>query len=350
MEKKLGELTFKEINQQPEVFKGVSDDIENICGKVKDIFENFKPEEIIFVGCGTSHYLAQSAVSIFSHYNNIPARAAVASEIFLNGDSYFKGQRVLMVPITRASSTTEVRMAIKAAKSRPNVATLAVTCDIGSAEINDYYLLSPKAEDKSVVMTSTYTSMLYLILVMSLCLAGKEEELNKIKAYPEISASFMDRVNEQVKAIVDENKDIKLFICLGQGSMYGVANEAMLKIKEMTISNSEAYHSLEYRHGPISLVEKDVFTLLFVTENAKEYELKLAKEIKELGGKVAIICSNADEKTNSVGDYVIELKDSLDDYLRTPLSIIPVQLLALHFASSKGMDVDSPRNLSRAIV
>lgn len=350
MKSKLGEITLKEINQQPDSFQGVITNISEICSKVKRIFIEHEPEKVIFMGCGTSYYLAQSALSIFSKYNEIPAQAVVSSEIIFNGEQYIKNKKVLLIPITRDSKTTEVRRALEVARNKKNVISMAVTCDLGSAEINDYFLFSPKAEEKSIVMTSSFSSMLYIILVISLCLAGKNKEIEKIKQYPFICENLLKRVNRQTEKIVEENKNINLFIFLGQGSMYGIACEAMLKIKEMCISNSEAYHSLEFRHGPISLLKPGTFITLFITKKAINYELQLVETIKNLGAKAAIVCGKKNKAISENSDYVLETTDLLDDYLRTPLNIIPIHCLSYHYSISKGIDVDKPRNLNRAVI
>lgn len=349
MKGKIGERTLREINQQPDSFRGVITNISEICSKVKSIFAEHKPEKIIFMGCGTSYYLAQSASFIFSKYNEIPTQAVPSSEMIFNSEQYIRNKKVLLIPIMRDSSTTEVRRALEVARNKKNVISMAVTCDLGSAEITDYFIFSPKAEEKSIVMTSSFSSMLYIILVISLCLAGKNKEIEKIKQYPFICENLLKRVNKQTEKIIEENKSINLFVFLGHGSMYGIACEAMLKIKEMCISNSEAYHSLEYRHGPISLLKPGTFITIFITEKAINYELQLIETVKELGAKVAIVCGQKNKAIDEKADYVLETTDLLDDYLRTPLNIIPIHYLSYYYSISKGIDVDKPRNLNRAV-
>lgn len=350
MEKQLGQHTIKEIFEQGEAFRGVVETLDTITATIKKAFCEVNPDEVIFTGCGTSLYLAQTSAAIFSKYNDITAKAVPCSELYLTPELYVKGKRSLVIPITRRSDTTEVKMAINRVRLLDNVKTLAVTCDENSKEYNDYYILSPKAKEKSIVMTKSFTSMVFMNQILALTVAVKEELVNKLVSMPENCSKVMDNINDICKQIIEENNDINLYITLGQGSLYGIANESMNKIKEMAISNSEAYYSLEYRHGPMALVDDKTLITQYITEECEELEAALMEEMKEYGGRIFIIGDKLTNKTKKCADYYIELDCGYNADLITPLVAISGQLLGYYCAISKGLDLDSPRNLSQAII
>lgn len=350
MGKKLGEYTIKEILEQGEAFQGVIETFDEITETVKKAFSEVDPDEVIFTGCGTSLYLAQTSASVFSKYNDITAKAVPCSELYLAPKTYIKGNRCLVIPITRRSDTTEVKMAINKVRSMDNVKTLAVTCDENSKEYNDYYILSPKAGENSIVMTKSFTSMIFMNLILAFTVAGEQEMLDKLKQMPENYSKVITVINDTCKKIIDDNEDLNLYVTLGQGSLYGIANESMNKIKEMAISNSEAYYSLEYRHGPMALVDDKTLITQYITEECEELEATLMKEMKEYGAKTFIIGDRLTNETKNYADYYIELDCGYNADLIAPLVAISGQLLGYYCAVSKGLDLDSPRNLSQAII
>ncbi|MEG0214878.1 MAG: SIS domain-containing protein, partial [Hungatella sp.] len=159
MAKKNSEITYREIYQQPESFAAINQTLGDIYAVLDQVFaESY--DELIFTGCGTSLYLAQAAAHAFSTYNTIPAKAMCCSELYYFPETYVKGRKVLILPITRKSYTTEVRMAIDQVRSYPDVKTLAITCDPDSSLYNDYVTLSPDTAEDSVIMTRSFTSMI----------------------------------------------------------------------------------------------------------------------------------------------------------------------------------------------
>ena len=253
--KKNSELTYKEMYRQPASFQAVNDTLEDIFKTLdKVFFSEKKYDELIFTGCGTSLYLAQASAAAFSTYTGIPSKGVPCSELYYFPETYVKeGRNVLILPITRKSYTTEVRMAIDKVRTYPQVTTLAITCDKDSEKYNDYYILSPDTAEDSVIMTRSFTSMLYMAVIMAMYVGGKKDEIAAMKDYAPYSEKVLKEMDELSTKIMNEHKNLNLYIILGQGIYYGVANECMNKMKEMGLSNSEGYYDLEYRHGPMKI-------------------------------------------------------------------------------------------------
>jgi glucosamine--fructose-6-phosphate aminotransferase (isomerizing) len=168
--------------------------------------------------------------------------------------------------------------------------------------------------------------------------------LKELKSLPEIGKRIIGNLRERVKGV--PFKRYKQFVFLGSGPFYGIACESMLKMKEMAIVPSDSYHSLEFRHGPKSILGEDVLVSIFLSDTARECEEVLISEIKQLGGSVLVVCEKADSSLAESSDYLIEIESNLGDFSRSVILLPVAQLLAFYKAVSKNIDVDSPRNLT----
>ena len=346
---KNSELTYKEIYGQPVSFQAVNDTLDTIFKTLDEVFAE-KYDEVIFTGCGTSLYLAQASAHAFSTCTGISAKGMCCSELYYFPETYVgNGKKVLVVPMTRKSYTTEVRMAIDKVRSYPGVKSLAITCDADSSKYNDYMLLSPETPEDSVIMTRSFTSMIYLAVVMSYYVGGKKEKIAQLKDYAANAESFLKATDEMAKKIVAEHPECNLFITLGQGINYGIANECMNKMKEMSLSNSEAYYTLEYRHGPMSLVDDKTLIILLGNEDTVDGDAKLLTQMKEYGAKVLAIGNNASKDFTDV-DYTLDMPYGYDSLQNAPIIGYIGQLIGYYVAELKNLNADSPRHLTQAIV
>ena len=346
---KNSELTYKEIYGQPVSFQAVNDTLDTIFKTLAEVFAE-KYDKVIFTGCGTSLYLAQASAHAFSTCTGISAKGMCCSELYYFPETYVgNGKKVLVVPMTRKSYTTEVRMAIDKVRSYPGVKSLAITCDPDSSKYNDYMLLSPETPEDSVIMTRSFTSMIYLAVVMSYYVGGKKEKIEQLKDYAANAESFLKATDEMAKKIVAEHPECNLFITLGQGINYGIANECMNKMKEMSLSNSEAYYTLEYRHGPMSLVDDKTLIILLGNENTVDGDAKLLTQMKGYGAKVLAIGNNASKDFTDV-DYTLDMPYGYDSLQNAPIIGFIGQLIGYYVAELKNLNADSPRHLTQAIV
>ena len=346
---KNSELTYKEIYGQPVSFQAVNDTLDTIFKTLDEVFAE-KYDEVIFAGCGTSLYLAQASAHAFATCTGISAKGMCCSELYYFPETYVgHGKKVLVVPMTRKSYTTEVRMAIDKVRSYPGVKSLAITCDPDSSKYNDYMLLSPETPEDSVIMTRSFTSMIYLAVVMSYYVGGKKEKIDQLKDYAANAEAFLKATDEMAKKIVAEHPECNLFITLGQGINYGIACECMNKMKEMSLSNSEAYYTLEYRHGPMSLVDDKTMIILLGNDETVDGDAKLLTQMKEYGAKVLAIGNHASKDFTDV-DYTLDMPYGYDSLQNAPIIGYIGQLIGYYVAELKNLNADSPRHLTQAIV
>lgn len=343
-------VTYKEIFEQPQAFLSVNSNLKKIQETIRNVFAKRNIKKVIFTGCGTSLYLAQTSAALFSHYNKIKAQAVPCSELIFHPELYIDDSETLVCPITRKSITTEVRMAINRVHDFKNVESLAITCCEGSSEYNEDFILSDNADEKSIVMTKSFTSMVYLAAIMAMTVAEQNDELEEMTTkIPDLAIKLLEDLDNLSKKVIAEHPEINLLITLGQGVNYGISNECMNKEKEMSLSNSESYYTLEYRHGPMSLVDKNTLLVLLASQDCKDYERNMIEEMKRNGG-IVLIVGEKDSNDWSFADYTYFTETGLNDYQLSPVTGIIGQLLGYYVALSKGLNLDAPRHLSQAIV
>ena len=144
-----------------------------------------------------------------------------------------------------------------------------------------------------------------------------------------------------------EDMALQRFFFLGSGPNYGLACETMLKMKEMSLSYSEAYHFLEFRHGPKSMVDESSLVVGLISEGAREQEVAVLKEMQGLG---ATILALADYEFG-LEDFahVVAFKSGTSDWARGVLYLPVLQLMAYYRALAKGLNPDRPTHLDAVV-
>ena len=210
-------------------------------------------------------------------------------------------------------------------------------------------ILSPETPEDSVIMTRSFTSMIYLSVILAFYAGGKKEKIQAMKDYAAQSEEFLKETDKLAKRIVSEHPELNLYITLGQGIYYGIANECMNKMKEMSLSNSEAYYTLEYRHGPMSLVDDKTMIILLANEATTDGDAKLLTQMKEYGAVTLAIGNTASEDFKDA-DYTLDMNYGYDSLQNAAMIGFIGQLMGYYMAEQKGLNADTPRHLSQAIV
>jgi glucosamine--fructose-6-phosphate aminotransferase (isomerizing) len=307
--------------------------------------------EWLFTGCGTSYYIALSAAASFTSITGMPARAVPASEILFFPDLVLgKHHTVVPVLISRSGRTTEVVRAAQYLERERGIRTIAVTCYEHEqlAQSCTLPIVLEAAAEKSTVMTRSFSSMLLALQFLAASIADKGPLLEELRLLPALCAEMFDRVPGLVRDFVSSN-DLENYSFLGQGPFFGIANEAMLKVMESSCSYAEVFHSLEFRHGPKSIVNPRSLVGLFLSDDAYAAELDLLEEMKALGATTMAVTAKATARVRAATDLLIETPTA-SQYSRLAACALPGQLLGLYAGLKKGLDPDSPRNLSQVVI
>jgi glucosamine--fructose-6-phosphate aminotransferase (isomerizing) len=174
----------------------------------------------------------------------------------------------------------------------------------------------------------------------------------------EVLVREMLRLPEQVEAAIGSSDEIEKltrrwsgvrdYFFLGRSGDFPVAMEGALKLKEIAYVRAEGYAAGEMKHGPIALIEKGVVVVGVVTDShVRTKTLSNMEEMKARGGTIVLVAEEGDD-VGSVADHVIRVPAG-PDLLCTVTAVVPLQLLAYHVATGRGMDVDKPRNLAKTV-
>jgi glutamine---fructose-6-phosphate transaminase (isomerizing) len=175
------------------------------------------------------------------------------------------------------------------------------------------------------------------------------EHTHALRHVPQMLASFLnkDKDIEQIGREIAEAQDV---LYLGRGSLYPMALEGALKLKEISYIHAEGYAAGEMKHGPIALID-DTVPIVVLAPNDKLLE-KTASNVQETvarGGKVLLFTDNKGaQKLSSIAKWVVTM-DEIHSFVAPIVYALPIQLLAYHTAVAKGTDVDQPRNLAKSV-
>jgi glucosamine--fructose-6-phosphate aminotransferase (isomerizing) len=344
-----GVHTIAEILSEPQTWKQcVSELLES--GQLLTLNQKLsKNVEWVFVGCGSSFYLAQIAASTWSILNGSPARAIPASEILLFPELFPVPCQPVF--ISRSGRTSEIVDAARFAEGELGIQSLAITCGIGTPleEICSHLIRLSAADEKSTVMTRSFTSMLLASQALAAERAERKDFLAGLLALPGQIGPRLNDMQATIRSLVDK-RTYADYVFLGQGPFFGVAQESMLKVKEMSCSYAQAFHTLEFRHGPKAIVSPETLITFFLSESGFPEEVSVLEEIKELGGATFVVSNSTNAAIRGSADYLIELSLDVPEAARAAAAVVAGQLLGFYTGMRKGFDPDQPRNLSRVVM
>ncbi len=343
--------TYREIIRQQKGWTKVLQYLEGEKTEFEAMIEAYKNRVWVFTGCGSSYYLAQTASSIFSSLTGIRSRALPASEILIFSDQIFSpADEYLFIPISRSGTTTEVVKAAQKVRNELKSPTLAVSCDSKSrlSLESDLLLTLPFEPEKSVVMTGSFTTMLIGITYMASLFSASPHIKDKIRTVAESSLKLMNESEDLVSKIA-KVFTVEEFVFLGQGPYWGIANEAALKMQEMTLSVSQSFHSLEYRHGPISTANEKSLVTILLCQAARNYGMPLVRDLKQLNARVFVLGEITSDMNCNHVDFHLKNPSGFGDILSSFLYMPILQLLAYHRAIAKNINPDQPRNLTAVV-
>jgi glucosamine--fructose-6-phosphate aminotransferase (isomerizing) len=344
--------TYKEILSQGDVWQSVLQELKQNTSGERMLRSNNRKTSWLFVGCGTSFYLADAAATSWTLLTGEPARAVPGSEILLYPAlTRSEVTNSHAIVISRSGRTSEAVRAAHVLRKEMQIPTIGVTCAEKSeleAEC-DSTLVLKAADEKSTVMTRSFTSMLISLQWMAARRAGNAEFCNSLEVMATQFATRIRSLTEQIEAFVDRNS-FEDYVFLGQGPFHGIAREAALKVMEMSCSYSQSFHTLEFRHGPKAIVTPHTALTFFLSQTGQQSEVEVLEEMKELGGVTVAVCNRANEDIRRASDLVLELNLPGDELTQLASHIVPAQLMGFFTGVGKGLNPDQPKNLTRVVV
>jgi glucosamine--fructose-6-phosphate aminotransferase (isomerizing) len=317
--------------------------------------EMHQVNRIILIACGTASYASLVGKYAFERLAGIPTTVEVASE-FRYSDPIID-KHTLVFGVSQSGETADTLAALREAK-RKGAFVRGVVNVVGStmARETDGGTYIHAGPELAVASTKAYTNMIAVLLMYALQF-GRTRRVTPatgerlIKALQEAPAKMAQalKLSDTMKQLAEKYKNYPNFLYLGRGSLYPVALEGSLKLKEISYIHSEAYPGGEMKHGPIALLSPDFPVVAILTKN-QLYD-KMRSNIEEIRARKApliVIATEGDEAVRELADDVVYIPPTME--LVEPLvATIPLQLFAYHMAVALGRDVDRPRNLAKSV-
>lgn len=296
--------------------------------------------QVVFTGCGSTYYLSLVAAALYQELTGCTARAIAGGELLLNPQTVLTDGKTLLVAVSRSGTTTETVKAVEKfkAEKRGEVVVISNYDEMLSRLANVNIVIS-KGQEESIAQTRSFASMFVAASTFCARMSGREDLVELMGRLPEVGDSLIKNYEAFAKEI-GENLDFDRFYYLGSGIRYGLACEANLKMKEMTLTHSEPFHFLEFRHGPMSMVNENALLVGLLSDANRIHEVKVLSEMKTLGARVATL----GEKE---ADVVFE--SGIPESIRGVLYLPVLQQMAFYRSIAKGLNPDRPNNLTAVV-
>lgn len=316
-----------------------------------------KITKLNLIACGTSYYAALTARYWFESYAGLPVEVEMASEFRYRDVVQTKGELNLF--ISQSGETLDTLMALRHCKEN-GFATAAIVnvADSTMTRESGEIFLTHAGVEIGVASTKAYTCQLSVLAALAVA-AGKargvlsqSQEAEMVDALSHLPSRLAEVLyhDEAIQALAPILSKAKNVLYLGRGSLYPVALEGALKLKEISYIHAEGYPAGEMKHGPIALIEEGVpVVILAPTTGVHKKTLSNMQEAYARAARIILVSDEkgiAGHKTEAFA--AIEIPDVPDIGLAI-LYAIPVQLIAYHTAVAKGTNVDQPRNLAKSV-
>ena len=357
----------KEIFEQPQSVKNtlegrVIEDkllVSSFGHQAEEIFKTIKQLQII--ACGTSYHAGLVAKYWVEDILQLPCQVEVASEYRYRNPVIQTD--TLFVTISQSGETADTLAALKQVKQLKgdkNIPTLSI-CNVPESSLtreSDLIFLTLAGPEIGVASTKAFTTQLVSLALLVTAL-GKvkniisERQEQKIVAglqkLPNLIQSALEN-EEIIKNMAKSFADKHNALFLGRGTMYPIAMEGALKLKEISYIHAEAYPAGELKHGPLALIDENtpVIAIAPLDDTLEKLKANL-QEVSARGGKMIVF---EDEQSNisSEKDFTVIKATTNVGRITAPITFnIALQLLSYHVALIKGTDVDQPRNLAKSV-
>jgi glucosamine--fructose-6-phosphate aminotransferase (isomerizing) len=313
-------------------------------------------EKIYITACGTAAYAGMVGKILIERIARIPCELVIGSE-FRYQDPIIPKNTVVLA-ISQSGETADTLAAME--EGRRKGATLwSIVNAIGTQAMRlaDGFISMQSGPEIGVASTKAFTAPLvdqYMLAVLLAELRGSLDEqtrhqlVSDLRLIPALAGQALSHEAE-VEAVADALKDVRDCLYLGRGINMPIAYEGALKLKEISYIHAEGYPAGEMKHGPIALIDKNMPVVALTPKDPwREKMISQIQQAKARGGTVIAVATEGDELVLSQADRVLWVPQA--PWMLSPVvTVIPLQLLAYHIATQRGLDVDQPRNLAKSV-
>jgi len=361
---------LREIYEQPQALAAT---IEHYVPGGASTAEIFQPavdalgrrERLVIAASGSSRHAGLAGEIMLEDLAGIPVDVEYASEYTYRSTHTLHNPGVLV--ISQSGETADTLAALREAQAR-GLATVAITNNAESSMAIEASASLPAFAgiERAIPATKSFTTQLAVLYSLALHLARFRGRMTQhavevlgrqLREVPQLIQLALPGWQKQIEALAPQLANSSTLLYLGRAAHYAIAREGALKLKESAYFNAEGYPAGELKHGPNALVSKDAPLIMIATADAGDPDsllryskvLQLMKDMREQGARIVALATEGDREVPLYSDSCLFIPAS-NDLLSTILEVVPLQLLAYTLAISRGIDVDRPRNLVKAVV
>jgi glutamine---fructose-6-phosphate transaminase (isomerizing) len=315
-----------------------------------------KIHKIIITACGTAAHAGMVGKILIERLARIPVEVDIASEFRYREPIVDSG--TLVLAISQSGETADTLAAMEEGRKR-GAKIWSIVNAIGSQAMRlaDGFISMQCGPEIGVASTKAFTAPLvdlYMLAVLLADLRGTLDEKTRrarvadLRLVPDLVGKCLD-AEEQVERVARQLKGVRDALYLGRGINMPIAYEGALKLKEISYIHAEAYPAGEMKHGPIALIDKEM-PVLAIAPRDPWYDKMISQieQAKARGGMVVAVATEGDERAAELADAVLWVPET--PWMLSPVvTVLPLQMLAYHIASLRGLDVDQPRNLAKSV-
>ncbi len=313
-------------------------------------------EKIVLTACGTASHAGMVGRILIERIAGIPAALEIASE-FRYSDPIVNDKTIL-IAISQSGETADTLAAMEEGR-RKGATIWSIVNAIGSQamRVADGSISMQTGPEIGVASTKAFTAPLVDLYMLAILLADlrgslqvqeRKQLVDDLRLIPELVGRCLDREGEveETAYLLRESKDM---LYLGRGINMPIAYEGALKLKEISYIHAEAYPAGEMKHGPIALIDENMpVVAIAIKDPWYEKMISQIEQAKARGGIVVAVATEGDERVAALVDRVLWVPEA--PWMLSPvLTSIPLQMLAYHIATMRGLDVDQPRNLAKSV-
>ena len=253
--------TYNEIITQTSAWEDAINVVEKNIDQIKEI-DLGKYQNILVIGCGSTYYLSLTAASLIQLKVGITAQPFPSSELMLFPEYYLGEGKKLLIAISRSGTTSETLYVVKSFKENNcgDVIVISNYEDSPLIALGDIQFSVQEGKELGIAQTKSFSSMFMVVCTLIQILSGDKSSKWDKDVLINHGNQLINEFQKSAEKLGKENNFNQVFF-LGSGPLYGLACEASLKLKEMSQTITEPFHFLEFRHGPISMVDEKTLVI-----------------------------------------------------------------------------------------
>ena len=313
---------------------------------------------LTLIACGTAFYACMVAKYWFEQIVRIPCEIDIASEFRYREAPMPKDG--LAIFISQSGETLDTLEALRYCKSQDQtILSIVNTIESTIERESDLVLHTLAGPEIGVASTKAFMTQLTTLACLALALAFRRDKIQQdeqknfadaLRQLPKAAAEILQH-DDAIKDIAKEVFNAKDMLYIGRGSLYPIALEGALKLKEISYIHAEGYAAGEMKHGPIALIDESVPVVVIAPSNDPLFEKTLSnvQETVARGGQIILFSDEQGvKKMTEITQHAVSI-GTVHPFVAPILHTIPMQLLSYHVAVAKGTDVDQPRNLAKSV-